>query len=161
MVHPQFRMRSFTVVARRARPQEALVLGVVLGEAQQCPRRHSEMRMMMFRRVASLAAGALALAACSSMDSLNEAVPLHSGSEVVTDPARGVSASATPVSALGFEIETHARTDLRNYDQFSFMAATTRGLAPDAAARADERIRGVVDAAMNDALTADDGACGR
>ena len=124
MVHLQFRMRSFTVVARRARPQEAL-----------------------------------ALAACSSMDSLNEAVPLHSGSEVVTDPAGGVSASATQTLALGFEIDTHARTDLRNYAQFSFMTATTKGLAPDAAARANERICGMVDAAVNDALTADGGAC--
>ena len=113
----------------------------------------------MFRRVASLAACALALAACSSMDSLNEAVPLHSGSEVVTDPAGGVSASATQTLALGFEIDTHARTDLRNYAQFSFMTATTKGLAPDAAARADERIRGMIDAAVNHALAADDGAC--
>ena len=122
--------------------------------------------MMMFRRVASLAACALALAACSPIDSLNGAVPLPSGSQAViepavTDPAVGATASATQTLALGFEIDTHARTDLRNYDQFSFMAATTRGLAPDAAARANERIGGVVDAAMNDALAADDGACGR
>ena len=113
----------------------------------------------MFRRLAAVVACALALAACSSVDSPNEARPLPSGSQAVIDPAVGASASATPASARGFAIETHARTDLRNYGQFAFMTATTKGLAPDAAAGADERIRGMVDAAVNDALAADDGAC--
>ncbi len=113
----------------------------------------------MFRRVASLAACALALVACSSIDALTRAVPLPSGLPAVVDPARGASDSATPTLAPGFAIDTHARTDLRNYAQFSFMTATTKGLAPDAAARADERIRGMIDAAVNHALAADDGAC--
>ena len=115
--------------------------------------------MMMFRRVASLAAGVLALAAWSSIDSQTLAVPLPSEPQAVIDPAVRTTASATPVFAPGFAIETHARTDLRNFDQFSFMTARTRGLAPDAAATADERIGGVVDAAVNDALAAVDGAC--
>ncbi len=113
----------------------------------------------MFRRAASLAACALALAACSSIDSLNRSMPSPSGSQGVTGPAGGATAPATPASAPGFAIETHARTDLRNYDEFSFMTATTRGLAPDAAARADERIGAMVDDAVNEALAADDGAC--
>lgn len=113
----------------------------------------------MFRHVASLAACALALVACSSIDSLTRAVPSPSGSQGVTGPAGGATDPATPASASGFAIETHVRTDLKNYDEFSFMTATTRGLAPDAAARADERIGGMVDAAVNDALAANDGAC--
>ncbi|NQW72506.1 MAG: hypothetical protein HQ453_07230 [Actinobacteria bacterium] len=39
------------------------------------------------------------------------------------------------------------------------MTATTKGLAPDAAVRADERIGDMVDSAVNYALAADDGAC--
>ena len=119
---------------------------------------------MMNRRVASLAACALALAACSPIDSLNGAVPLPSGSQAViepavTDPAVGATASATPTSAPGFVIQTHVRTNLRSYSQFSGMTATTKGLAPDAAVRADERIGGMVDSAVNHALAADDGTC--
>ena len=135
------------------------MLTVIGGEGHQCRRRHSGRRITLFRRVASLAAGALALVACSSFDPLNEAMPLPSGSRAVSEPAGDATAPAMPVSAAGFAIQTHARTDLRNYDRFSFMTATTKGLAPDAAARADERIRGMVDAAVNDALAADDGAC--
>ena len=122
-------------------------------------RRHSEGLMAMLRRHAIFAACAFVLAACSSIESLTPAVPLPSGSQVVTDPAGGATASPVAASAPGFVIETHARTDLENYSQFSFMTATTKGLAPDAAAKADERISGMIDAAVNDALAADDGAC--
>ena len=159
LFHPRFRMRSFSVAVRGAIPRAALVLTVIGGEGQQCPRRHSERWTTMFRRVASLAACALVLAACSSIDPLNEAMPFPSGSGAVSEPDGDATALAMPVSAAGFAIQTHARTDLRNYDRFSFMTATTKGLAPDAAARADERIRAMVDVAVNDALAADDGAC--
>ena len=102
---------------------------------------------MMFSRVAMFAVCALVLGGCALLGPGTE-----SGSP-------SVSPTAAPASAPGFTIEMHSRTDLQNYGQFTYMTATTKGLAPDAAARADERISGMVDAEVNHALAADDGAC--
>ena len=112
------------------------------------------MAMMMVSRVPVFAVCALVLAGCSMLSPSTE-----SGSQEVDPTGGGATAAAAPTSAPGFSIETHSRTDLKNYELFTFMTATVRGLSPDATATADERIRGMVDTAVNSALAADDGRC--
>lgn len=86
-------------------------------------------------------------------------MPSPSGSQALSNPHGGATTAVIPSVAPGFVIEMHSRTDLRNYDRFSFMTATTRGLAPEAAAAADHRVSRMVDSAVNDALAADDRTC--
>jgi hypothetical protein len=67
--------------------------------------------------------------------------------------------SATALVDPGFLVETRTRDDLRNYGAFSYMTATTEGLAPEAAARADLAIEELVDAAVAAAVADDARRC--
>lgn len=119
---------------------------------------------MRLGRVLAAAACAGLLAACStpaSEPATAPSSPSGSSANASAIPA-APSASASPVAAAGpagFTIQTQSRTDLQKYSQFTYMTATTTGLAPEAAATADERIKGMVDSAVNAALAGDDGEC--
>lgn len=129
-------------------------------------------------RVAQVGVCALVLAACSApaagpaLVSSPSAPPAVSAS-TPSVPETGVSVSPSPIPTAppdsptpiavteppGFAIQTHSRTDLQNYSQFTYMTATTTGLAPEAAATADERITGTVDAVVSAAVADDDREC--
>lgn len=114
-------------------------------------------------RVTATAACAVILAACSST-SADPASSIGSPSSPSAAVASPSEAAATPVAEVptdppGFAIQTQSRTDLQNYDQFTYMTATVTGLAPEAAAKADERIKGMVDAVVSAAVADDDGEC--
>lgn len=121
---------------------------------------------MRHRAVGALVALAAVLAGCSSSPasvstsgSAAEPMPIStrtpdaSGSPAV-DPS-----PTTPAAMPGFSIQAKSRDDLRNYSEFTFMSATTTGLSAAAAAVADERIQGMVDAAVSEAVAGDDNDC--
>lgn len=94
------------------------------------------------------------LTAISGTPSLTSSAASDAGASTAPDESES-SQAAVP----GFLIQTHSRDDLRNYSEFSYMTATTTGLSAEAAATADERIKGVVDATVSDAVAGDDDEC--
>lgn len=110
-----------------------------------------------------IALAALAvLTACSSSPAA-DAAPATSSAPAAVDTTASSPADPTPTASPtgdpGFTIETQRRTDLQNYATFTYMTATTDGLAPDAAARADLAIDELVDAAVEAAVADDARRC--
>lgn len=117
--------------------------------------------MGKIKRVTMISAVALLLAACSGEQGSAPQPPASPVAE--SDSPSSDEGSATPAEAEaiqpGIAIQSASRTDLRNFGTFTYMTGATTGLSPDAATAADERIAGMVDAAVRAAVLSDDGEC--